>query len=168
MSRRADHKSFWRTIPGIVSAAAGFLGALAAILGILTSLGWIGDSGDSTKATSDELVDRVRLVYGYAAYRHFTEFPYLDMKFVPGDSTIAFSCRGTCSRLPAQRHVRVPATKVALIGGDVRIEAGSTLTVTFRNQQVGTKIWSYTARPRTAVVVDVSCVRPPQTVPSAC
>ena len=49
----SDGKSFWSTVPGVVTGAAGVISAIVGLLGISVQLGWIGGGkGNATVSSS--------------------------------------------------------------------------------------------------------------------
>ncbi len=50
----SDGKSFWSTVPGVVTGMAGVISAIVGLLGISVQLGWIGGDGNGNQASSSD------------------------------------------------------------------------------------------------------------------
>ncbi len=70
-----DGKSFWSTVPGVVTGAAGVISAIVGLLGISVQLGWLGgddqatvssSSGDAVATTSTSPASPGSTVFGSA------------------------------------------------------------------------------------------------------
>lgn len=48
----SDRKSFWSTVPGVVTGAAGVISAIVGLLGISLQLGWLGGNDKATVSSS--------------------------------------------------------------------------------------------------------------------
>ena len=118
-------KSFWTTLPGVLSAGAGLIGAIAAILGALASVGVFSGSDEpnngSTQAAAS--LDQVRLRWQVELPHRFRNGDFVSMtRFtpaylhpVPAGSLITMRCEGVgCFKGVRHERVRDAAPKVPL------------------------------------------------------
>lgn len=52
----SDKSSFWSSVPGVVTGAAGLLTGIVGLLTVSTQMGWIGGDGASTSTTTTSTV----------------------------------------------------------------------------------------------------------------
>lgn len=171
MAEDGEQKSFWTTMPGILSAGAGLLGAVAALLGALASIGVFGGSDEPNTATTPTVasLDRIRLRWRAEVYTEFTKFKTAEVRGVPAGSRLTLTCEGGgCFAGTREKQVVNAAPVVSLAESLPRLRPGATLEIRFLHPRVGTKIWTYTMVNRDLPNSDISCVAANETVPEPC
>lgn len=148
MSEQEARKSFWATLPGMLSALAGILGAIAAIVGAVTSLGIFGGGSDDKHAARASFpLDSVRLTYSVRVTGDATRFTILRVGPIPARTQIALHCRGGgCFAGTRQRAVTDSAPSVSLLHLVPELRRGATLEVRFTGPNAGLKVWTFVVR----------------------
>jgi hypothetical protein len=154
-------KSFWATVPGVLSAGAGFLGAIAAVVGALASIGVFDNSDEPMRAASEEVPApaQVRLRWHAEVVPGSTRFTIVEIYRVPAGTRITVKCDGR-GCFDGTREQRVPdaTAAVSLQRSIPELRSGSRLEITFVHPRVGTKIWTLTAMRRELPEMETSCV----------
>jgi hypothetical protein len=115
MSERADRRSFWTTLPGILSGVAGLVGAVAAMVGALAAIGVLGGSDDPSGSAPPASFASVAVRYQVESTAAWTRFTELRVGEVPPDTLIELSCNGpACFRGTRKRYVPDGAESVFL------------------------------------------------------
>jgi hypothetical protein len=166
-----EQKSFWTTLPGILSAGAGLLAAVAALLGALASIGVFGGSDEPNTATTPTVasLDRIRLRWRAEVHPEFTRFTTADVRGVPAGSGLTLTCEGGGCFAETREKQLVDAEPVVSLAESLpRLRPGARLEIRFLNPRVGTKIWTYTMVNGDLPTTDISCVAVNETAPEPC
>ena len=171
MAEEGQQRSFWTTLPGILSAGAGLLGAVAALLGALASIGVFSGSDQPTTTTTPTAasLDRIRLRWTVDVFDVFTKFKTVDVRGVPAGSRLTLTCEGGgCFAGTREKEVADAAPVVSLARSVPRLRPGARLEIRFQHPRVGTKIWTYTMVNRDLPNSEISCVAVNETAPEPC
>jgi hypothetical protein len=167
-----SRRSFWTTLPGIISGTAGLLAAIAALVGALATLGVVGGSEEPAGAVRQGPDDLDRVTFTWTAEFHegTTRFTNAEVRSVPGGSLIALTCDGDgCFDGTLER--RVPDATGAESVKDLlprRLGPDANLQVRFTHPKVGTKLWRLTTDRYGLPLKELSCLPPGETVPEEC
>jgi hypothetical protein len=178
----SEPKSFWTSLPGILTGIAALLGSVAAVIGALAALGIFGASDESRNASAGTAgVQTLKSASGAQSLRALptawraqwvngtTTFQELSVRGVPSRTQIEVRCAGRgCFHGVLRREVPDGSPSVSLARSIPPLRGGATLEVRVLNPGAVGKILTLTTHSSGIPTSEVSCLPPGQLVAQPC
>jgi hypothetical protein len=163
---KSTPKSFWSTVPGILSGVATLLAAVAALIGALVGLGLFGDNEE--KAALAESLASVRVLFQATSTENSTKFEVLRAARVPPGVTLTLTCTGGgCFSGTRKRYVPDGAEAVFFAEEVPRLRPGAVLSVHLSKPKAIGKLVRYRVGRAEVPRAEYLCV-PPRQKPVPC